>query len=112
MSEDTPAQDRALKSTQNIPKPQFRGGEGRIVSSTEAKLSMGRSFQRVAPDHIGERSMPTEWEASKRLERGRPQQGPTKMEMEIVFKENPSDVRTYKAAGMADTEIYDLLKNR
>lgn len=90
-----------------------RPGEGRIVSSTDAKEGLGRtSFQRVAKDHVGERSNPTEWIASRRLENGMKSSDPTKSEKDIVFSENPKDVSTYRAAGMSDEQIYELLKDR
>ncbi|QQG47440.1 MAG: hypothetical protein HY044_04950 [Candidatus Woesebacteria bacterium] len=84
----------------------IRPGQGRIVSNTEAKLNMGRSFQRAR--HEGLKSNPTEWEASKRLAN----KPPTDNERKILFDENPSDVKTYKASGLSDEEIYNILKNR
>ncbi len=88
-----------------------RGGEGKIVSPTDAKASMGRSFQRIhsSGGHTGNGvAKPTEWAASEKLAKGEP----TQTEIKMVFESNPHEVSTYKLAGMNDLQIYDILKDR
>lgn len=47
-----------------------RGGEGNIVSPSEAKESLGRtSFRRVGSDHTGNRSDETAWKAEGKIDR-------------------------------------------
>lgn len=87
-----------------------RSGEGMPTSRTAAKETMGRTF--VTMKHEGQLSRGTEYQASARLAGFKSQEGPTQQEMQMIFNENPSDVKAFKAAGMSQTEIYDILKNR
>ncbi len=87
-----------------------RPGEGRVVSSTEAKDLIGRGFIRAK--HLGNRSDPTEFLAGQRLEKGLPRTRPTQGEMDDVFARNQSDVEIFRAEKMSDEEIYEIIKDR
>jgi len=83
-----------------------RTGDGRVVSSAAVKQTMGRSFLQTAKYHTGNRADPTHWAAEARDNRK-----PSAKEMQMLFDENPINVRALRAAGLSDEQIYDALSN-
>lgn len=80
------------------------------ISPTEAKLQLGRNLaRRPQKHHQGERSDPTAFDALKLAAAGGGQKPPTKLEMDILFGDNPSQVRTFRSAGWTDDKIYEIL---
>lgn len=78
------------------------------ISPTAAKLSLGRNlFRRVR--HEGQRGDSTAFEALKRVAAGQEQKPPTDLEKKLLFGDNKSSVRAFRAAGLTDEEIYNLL---
>lgn len=106
MSEDQAERPEQSRRPARRSSP-VRPGEGRIVSVQEAKGNMNRSFVRA--EHQGPTARKTEWEAGNRLGKG---VGPTQTEMDMVFEDNPRDVKIFRGQGMNDRQIYDALKNR
>ena len=88
-----------------------RPGEGKPVSTEEAKINLDRGFRRA--EHTGPVANPTEWEASRRLARGNfSGNTPTKNEINLSIKDNPSDWKIYKDLGWSDQQIYDTLSGK
>ena len=90
-----------------------RPGQGTITSPVAAKESLGRtSFQRISSSgHQGHTANPTEHIASKRLAQGT-KKSPNTSEINLLFEENPSEVRALKSAGMNDTQIFEILQQK
>ena len=77
----------------------------RNISSEDGKQALGRGgFRRPMNDHTGHRSDPTYWGAASHEPKP-----PTKLEMLVLFTANPVSVKTYRAAGLNDQQIYNIL---
>lgn len=86
---------------------------GKAVSPTELKANLGRGVAlRPGKHHQGRRADPTAWEALQRAAAGREQRPLTKLEMELLFRENQSEVRILQNAGFSKEQIYEYLKDR
>jgi len=92
-----------------------RPGEGRIFSTEETKANLGRGFRRA--EHTGENPNPTEWQASKNLAKDLGEGGPTEIEIEMAFEDNPRAVAAIRSAAeqkgrnLSDKDVYEMLKN-
>lgn len=84
----------------------------KAVASTFARQSLGRSsFRRPQKYHQGQRSDPTAYEALRQAAGKGNQNPPNELEMELLFKDNPKQVKIFQAAGLSNKQIYELLNN-
>jgi hypothetical protein len=51
----------------------------------------------------------TAYQAINHADRSLGHRPPTRVEMDILFKENPKTVASYRRAGFSDQQIYDQL---
>lgn len=77
------------------------------VSPIELKRTFGRGILRPGKHHQGKRADPTEFAAMSREEDRK--KDPTTLEKQLLFLANPKEVRTLKAAGFTDDQIYEML---
>lgn len=84
----------------------IEGRKSANTSRTAFKLLNGRGSVRSAR-HEGGKSDSTSYQAGKNIGRGKK---PTKTEIDMVFKDNPSAVRVYEGQGFSRQKIYNILK--
>ncbi|KKR03110.1 MAG: hypothetical protein UT26_C0009G0029 [Microgenomates group bacterium GW2011_GWC1_39_12] len=90
---------------------EYRAGDGPVVSGAAAKQTLGRTtFRRVGRHHLGNRADPTVWTAENRILYGEAK-APA-FDRELLFQENPTTVRIYRATNMTDDQIYEILQKQ
>ncbi len=75
-------------------------------SPIELKANLGRGVLRPK-NHQGQHGNPTLAAVLSR-DTGR-DKGPTKLEIDILFRDNPTTVSAYRKAGLTDDQIYEIL---